>query len=131
MEEYRYDNAGSNARRLGLFVLALGILGAEGLLLLGDWHFEPGYWMLAGPVLMALYLYDLFRHYRHRDDRIVLEGDTITIWRAGTPRTLERSQVQQAYHTGALLHITLTGEQPIQLPATFQRQDELCKKLSK
>ncbi len=132
MEEYRYDNAGSNARRVGLLVLALLTLAAEGAVLFTDlqFRFQPDWWVLAGPILVALYVYDLFRHYRHRDDRIVLEGDTVTLWRGGSARTLQRKQIKHAYHTGALLHLTLEGEQPLQLPAYFQRQDELCKKLS-
>lgn len=82
------------------------------------------------PSLVLLYLMSFFSYLRNRDDRIVLEGDQVVIHRAGKERRLARHDVVQAYHTGAVLHITVKGQDPVQLPYHVEKQDELLRALN-
>ncbi|GMU55490.1 MAG: hypothetical protein AMXMBFR33_46360 [Candidatus Xenobia bacterium] len=128
MQEFRFDQGGENVRRTVLMVLALfSFVATLGLLLVKFTHWLM---LVVCPALVLLYMLSFFSYYRNRNDRIVLEGDQVAIYRAGHERRVARHDVVQAYHTGALLHITVKGQDPVQLPYHVERQDELLRALN-
>ncbi len=128
MQEFRFDQGGENIRRTVLMLLALfSFVVTLGLLVIRFTHWLM---LVVCPSLVLLYLLSFFSYYRNRNDRIVLEGDQVVIHRAGQERRLARQDVVQAYHTGALLHITVKGQDPVQLPYHVERQDELLRALN-
>lgn len=128
MEEFRFDQGGENIRRTVLMLLALfSFVATLGLILVPYTHWLM---LVVCPALVLLYLMSFFSYLRNRDDRIVLEGDQVVIHRAGNERRLARHDVVQAYHTGAVLHITVKGQDPVQLPYHVEKQDELLRALN-
>ncbi len=128
MQEFRFDQGGENVRRTVLMALALfSFVATLGLLVMQFTHWLM---LVVCPALVLLYLTSVSSYYRNRNDRIVLEGDEVVIYRACQERRIARVDVQQAYHTGALLHITVKGQDPVQLPYHVERQDELLRALN-
>lgn len=127
MDEYRYDVAGENGRRVILLLLAVGsFLASLGLMLL---HVTHWLMLVVCPTFVFLYVLALSSRGR-RNDRVVLAFDEMIVYQGGAERRIPLQDVEYAYHTGALLHIRVRGQDPVKLTHQVERQEELLGKLN-